>query len=166
MKQILISIFLFLFTSPALTQAKEESAPRPLPLNLIQAQVSRGDVPFEVLVNREGWIQARPGTPFTAGFHSADFVLPSLKEMPSPIQYPRWAAREGWEGTFVIAVEILPSGKVGRWKIMETTGYSLLDEAATKAVQSWRFHPATEKGRPVVSCIEIPVHFSLQSHSR
>ena len=162
MKKILYPVFLFTLLFPINLSAKEETAPKPLPLNPLQGQVASAKLPLEFSLNQGKWAQASPGALFTTGYRKPDFVLPYLKETPAPIRYPRWAVREGWQGTFVIAVEVLKTGRVGRWKIVESTGYPLLDEAAAKAIHAWHFHPAAEKGRPIVSCIEIPIHFTLQ----
>ena len=143
-------------------QAKEESPSKPLVLSPLRGGSGTSSFPFEFSVGPRKWSQARTGGIFTTGVHSADFALPSLKESPTPIRYPRWAVREGWQGTFVIAIEVLRTGEVGRWKVIRSTGYSLLDEVATKAVHQWHFHPATERGKPIVSCIEIPIHFELR----
>jgi protein TonB len=70
---------------------------------------------------------------------------------------------QGWEGEFVIAVEILENGSVGRTYVMKSTGHKKLDEAATEAVTSWKFHPATRNAKPVVECVQIPVTFQLKS---
>lgn len=117
---------------------------------------------FEITITRDGQTVPQPGPVFTGGTEPKGMSLPYLLSNPRPIPYPRWAVRQGWRGTFILAVEILPTGAVGRWKVMQSTGYRLLDEVATKAVREWRFHPATEEGKPVVSCIQIPVHFKLQ----
>jgi len=155
----LLVLSLLLLSSTA--WAKEESVPKPPVLaSLLENRMA--SLPFEFSLNRGAWSNAKPGTLFTTGYHPGDFTLPSLREAPEPFRYPRWAVQEGWEGTFVIAVEVLPNGQVGRWKVMQSTGYSLLDETATGAVRKWHFHPATEMGRAVVSCIEIPIHFTLQ----
>lgn len=140
--------------------AAEES--QPLVLNAVENKIEGPGIPFEFTFAPGRLSEARTGKIFTTGTHAADFTLPSLKDEPVPIRYPRWAVREGWEGTFMIAVEILTTGQVGRWRVMESTGYPLLDEAATEAIQQWQFHPATEKGGAIISCIQIPIHFDLQ----
>lgn len=153
---------LSLLLSNAVAFAQEESASQ-RPILAPGALENRASaLPFEFSLNRGVWSNAKPGTPFSTGYHAGNFTLPSLRQTPEPLRYPRWAVREGWEGTFVIAVEVLPNGRVGRWSVMQSTGYSLLDETAAEAVRRWHFHPATEKGRAVVSCIEIPIHFTLQ----
>lgn len=162
MKNRSVSLLVFsLFLLNPAAWAKEETAPPPLVLTPPVESRAAG-LPFEFSLNRGVWSNAKPGTPFSTGYHAGNFTLPSLRQTPEPLRYPRWAVREGWEGTFVIAVEVLPNGRVGRLSVMQSTGYSLLDETAVEAVRRWHFHPATEKGRAVVSCIEIPIHFTLQ----
>ena len=165
MKKIVFPFLLLTlsFISSAPLWAKEEAAPSP-PVSLESLKGGRVDISrtFEFSLSRGEWVQAQAGEIFTSGTHASDFTLPSLKEAPVPIRYPRWAVQEGWEGTFVIAVEILQTGQVGRWKVIESSGYPLLDRAATEAVRQWQFHPAHEQGRAIVSCIQIPILFKLR----
>lgn len=155
-----IGLFLLIcVTGPAF--AKEE--PASLVLDSWQEKSSQAVAfPFEFSLEHQEWIQGKAGKMFSIGTHSPDFILPSLREDPVPVHYPRRALQRGWEGSFVIAIEVLPTGEVGRWQVMKSTGYSLLDEAAIEAVRQWRFHPATEQGKAVASCIQIPIHFKLQ----
>ena len=164
MKKITLpSLFAILFCLASIPAfAREEASAPALGPKFLQESTSAGDIPFEVSVMPGKWSQAKAGKVFTSGYHPSDFTLPVLGGDPVPIHYPRWAVREGWEGTLVIAVEVLKSGEVGRWKVMRSTGYSLLDETAVNAIHQWHFHPGTEKGQPVVMCIQIPIHFELR----
>lgn len=161
-----MSLFLLLisltFVSITPLGAKEEAPSPPVSFSPLRGEGSLTSRPFEFSLTRGEWVEARPGEIFTSGTHASDFTLPSLREAPVPIRYPRWAVREGWEGTFVIAIEVLTTGEVGRWKVMESTGHPLLDRAAAEAVREWRFHSAQEQGKAIVSCIQIPIQFSLQ----
>ena len=165
MKKMVCSLFLFYFLClPAVSLfAKEDSPAALLRISPLKQASQREEFPFEFSVSPGKWEKAQRGKLFTTGYHPSDFTLPSLKEEPAPIRYPRWAVREGWEGTFVMAVEILTTGEVGRWGVIESTGYPLLDEAAVGAVRQWRFHPGTEHNNAVAMCIQIPIHFELTS---
>ena len=88
-------------------------------------------------------------------------ALPYLIAMPKSIPYPRWARREGFQGRLVISLEILKNGNVGRWRIEQSTGDAKLDQNAADAILTWKFHPAMQKGKPVTTCIEVPVNFEL-----
>lgn len=163
MKKMTLPFFLtfFVFSSAVFLLAKEE-APLPQATLVPAAAEMPTSVPFEFSLTQGKWTQGRPGQIFSTGTHAPDFTLPSLKEDPAPIRYPRWAVQEGWEGIFVIAIEVKTNGEVGQWKVMKSTGYSLLDEAATAAVRQWRFHPSTEHGEPVAMCVQIPILFELR----
>ena len=90
-------------------------------------------------------------------------TLPYLISNPKPIVYPRWAVQQGWQGDFAIALEVLADGSLGRYMVMHSTGHKILDDAATKAVLAWSFHPAMKNGNPIVECVQIPVRFQLQA---
>ena len=166
MKKISLSSLLialvFFSTIPLFAKEEAPSPPAPVSLNPLKGEGVATSRPFEFSLTRGEWVEAKRGEIFTSGSHAADFTLPSLAQAPVPIRYPRWAVREGWEGTFLIAIEVLMTGEVGRWKVVESTGHPLLDRAATEAVRKWRFYPAREQGKALVSCIQIPVHFKLQ----
>jgi len=112
------------------------------------------------------WMTASAGSVITKGNQAPDFTLPFLKESPKPVPYPHWARERGWEGRLVTAIEIREDGTIGRWKIMQSTGYQLLDHVALRAIQKWRFEPAKQNGKPIASCIQIPVAFYLDPNNR
>jgi periplasmic protein TonB len=76
--------------------------------------------------------------------------------------YPREARRRGLEGTVLLLVEILESGRPERITIKQSSGHSLLDEAAMGAVRRWTFIPAQREGKAVRSVAEVPIVFSLR----
>ncbi len=92
------------------------------------------------------------------GFRDA---LPHYDDNPPP-RYPEVAKLRGWEGKVILKAKILKNGRVGRLKIMTSSGYRSLDNAARKAISRWTFSPATTFGVPVDSMVEIPVSFSLK----
>ena len=87
-------------------------------------------------------------------------VLPRALRNPPPV-YPQRARELGQEGTVVLEVEVLPTGRCGRLRVLSSSGASLLDDAAYRAVARWQFKPARRAGRPVASWVEIPVTFRL-----
>jgi len=120
---------------------------------------------FRVIATGNGKIISHPGPVFTEGGDYTGMELPYLLSDPKPILYPRWAIRQEWQGDFTIAIEILETGDVGRYKVMQSTGHEVLDEAATQAIQSWKFNPAMKDGKAIVTCVQIPVRFELQSEA-
>ena len=86
--------------------------------------------------------------------------LPDYFKNPPPV-YPRLARERGQQGTVLLEVEVLSSGRCGTINILNTSDYDLLDEAAVRAVRSWVFRPARRWNRPVSFWVEIPITFRL-----
>ncbi len=116
---------------------------------------------FSVIVTSSGKVIGKPGAVFTEGGNYDGLTLPYLASDPKPIVYPVWAVRQGWQGKVDIAIEVLINGKVGKWKVMKSSGHQVLDDQAVKAVRGWEFHPAVKEGKVIVTCIQIPVIFQL-----
>lgn len=85
----------------------------------------------------------------------------NFRNNPRPA-YPSRAQREGWEGTVLLRIQVLPSGKVGRVTIQKSAGREVLDGAALEKAKSWTFQPATQGGVPVIGWVSVPVTFRLQ----
>jgi len=77
-------------------------------------------------------------------------------------EYPPTARRLGQEGTVVLLIYVLDSGRVGDVKIHKSSGFPKLDEAAEReARRSWRFIPAREGDKPVADWGQFAVTFRL-----
>jgi len=77
-------------------------------------------------------------------------------------EYPRSALRRRQEGTVLLRVLISETGRREDIKIHSPSRYSLLNNAAVKAVKKWKFKPNLVNGRPVKSWIEIPIEFKIR----
>lgn len=139
-------------------QAAEEMTIKP-PVSMPSENQSGGL--FSMTVTGSGKMIPKAGPLFTSGRHEG-MELPYLISTPKPVKYPRWALRQGWQGSLEIALEIRPDGTVGRTKVMKSSGHRLLDQAATEGVTTWLFHPAMKDGKAVVTCIQVPVSFQLE----
>ncbi len=144
---------LFVFSSAAPAQ---ERAAEPM----MTSGQNASDV-FGLTVLGNGELQVNPGKVFTEGYDDGA-SLPYLTSHAKSVEYPAWAVRQGWQGMTTLALEILPSGEVGRTMVMKSSGKNILDKAALKAVKSWKFQPAMKNGKGVVSCIQVPVSFELK----
>ncbi len=80
-----------------------------------------------------------------------------------PPEYPFAARRRGLEGEALVEVSILPDGRCGEARLLECTGSPLFGESALKAVEAWRYRPATRNGRPVESRQTIRFVFRLRA---
>ena len=89
------------------------------------------------------------------GFQEA---LPCYAGNPLP-EYPEVARRRGWQGIVQFEVLVLKNGRVGGLKMLVSTGYRSLDNAARKAINHWKFQPATSFGMPIDSRVIVPVDF-------
>lgn len=87
-------------------------------------------------------------------------ALPSYFRNPPPV-YPRLARERGQEGTVVLEVEVLPSGRCGTINVLSSSGYALLDQTALNAVRRWVFRPARRWNQRVSFWVEIPMTFRL-----
>lgn len=77
-------------------------------------------------------------------------------------EYPAMSRRYEEEGTVVLRVQVKADGSAGQVEIKKSSGFPLLDESAKRAVQSWRFNPATVDGKPVTEWYEQAIPFRLE----
>lgn len=73
-----------------------------------------------------------------------------------PPQYPTLARIKGWEGEVVLVVNVNEKGRVAQTSVLSSSGFYILDAAATKAINNWRFRNIAEPTQ-----ITIPVKFVL-----
>jgi protein TonB len=94
----------------------------------------------------------KPGTPA----HS------DPKHPATQPEYPPTSRRLGEAGTVTLQIYVLDNGKVGDAKILKSSGFERLDEAAVReAKRAWKFVPATEEGKPIASWVNMAVTFKL-----
>jgi len=79
---------------------------------------------------------------------------------PAPV-YPKAAQRLGMQGRVVLRVRVLASGHVGEVEIKQSSGKTLLDEAALSAVKSWTFAPAKRGNTAIDAWTQVPIDFKL-----
>jgi protein TonB len=79
-----------------------------------------------------------------------------------PPEYPEESRAAREQGTVILRVEVTAAGEPANVSILKSSGYFRLDQAARRAVQHWKFHPAMTAGISVSSEADVPVHFKLQ----
>lgn len=79
---------------------------------------------------------------------------------PAP-RYPFAARRRGQEGRVVLLVHVDAAGHADDVSVRQSSGHGLLDDAAVKTVETWRFVPARSGETPVVGTVEVPISFRL-----
>ncbi|MFJ4142905.1 energy transducer TonB [Pseudomonas sp. NPDC089734] len=80
---------------------------------------------------------------------------------PAP-EYPSLAMRRGWEGTVLLRVHVLASGKPGEIQIQKSSGRDALDEAAVTAVKRWSFVPAKQGDVAQDGWVSVPIDFKIK----
>ena len=94
-------------------------------------------------------------------------VTPPRIDMASYVapKYPEDARKNGVEGRVLLDVVVASDGTVAKVTVKEgVDGYVSFEKAAMKAVEQWRFHPATANGDPVQMQVVLPVKFKLDSN--
>ena len=75
--------------------------------------------------------------------------------------YPEIAQRVGHQGIVVVTAYVDETGSVVRAEVLSGIGLGC-DEAAVAALMKTKFHPATQRGKPVKVKLTIPIRFRIQ----
>ena len=102
---------------------------------------------------------APPAPPAPAPVTPASANAAYLKN-PAP-EYPSLAQRRGWEGTVLLRVHVLASGKPGEIQIQKSSGRQQLDDAALSAVKRWSFVPAKQGDVAQGGWVSVPIDFKI-----
>ncbi|NWD90666.1 energy transducer TonB, partial [Pseudomonas sp. K5002] len=102
---------------------------------------------------------APPAPPAPAPVTPASANAAYLKN-PAP-EYPSLAQRRGWEGTVLLRVHVLATGKPGEIQIQKSSGRQQLDEAALAAVKRWSFVPAKQGDVAQDGWVSVPIDFKI-----
>ncbi len=90
---------------------------------------------------------------------AGDRDFPELKEAPAVV-YPKYAINYNWKGKIVVDVTVDAFGKAVSYNVVESTGYTLLDEAFTRTVSEWyQFEPKRILGKNVSGQIRVSYVF-------
>lgn len=93
--------------------------------------------------------------PFSPPRSDADYL-----HNPRP-PYPRLARQQRMQGRVLLEVRVSAEGLPLGVILRSSSGFDLLDQAASEAVRRWRFVPARRGGRAVEALVEIPIRFVL-----
>lgn len=76
--------------------------------------------------------------------------------------YPWLARKRGWQGLVTLSLHIAEDGALSRWKVVRTSGYSLLDHSALQAAQRIdRLKQAEQLLNGQSLNLSIPVRYQL-----
>jgi len=146
--------------------------PYPEPVNAPAAALPRLIAAPARPVPAPEWVKSQPPSPQIphkaapvreASSASRGAVQAQPDELQNdPPEYPEVSRAAREQGTVILRVEVTAAGEPSAIAIVKTSGYFRLDQAARRAVQHWKFHPAITAGIPVSSQADVPVHFKLQ----
>jgi len=88
-------------------------------------------------------------------------AIPVYRKNPSP-KYPRVARKRGYQGTVILEVLVNQEGKVEDLRLFRSSGYTVLDRAATASVKNWLFEPGMRGDEKVEMWVKVPVRFRLR----
>ena len=131
--------------------APEPEAPA-LPGEGVEGGVE-GGVPGGVL---GGVVGGSEGEPLRIG---GDVKAPTLLQRIEP-NYPEAARKARMEGIVILEAIITASGSVEEVKVLKSAN-PLLDASAVRAVQQWKYKPATLNGRAVRVYLTVTVTFNI-----
>ncbi len=88
----------------------------------------------------------------------ANYQPPRYHVCPAP-PYPAAARTKKLEGAALLLVLVDAAGRPTKVTLRRSTGSSILDDAAIRAVWAWRFEPARTGGQAIAAAVEVPVRF-------
>jgi len=112
---------------------------------------SQADAPTELPTKIRMCIDPKAGKPCV--------VPPHAIYQPDP-PYSKKAREKKLQGQVWLSIIVGTDGTTRDVKVSKSLGLGL-DEEAVKAVQTWKFNPATLEGKPVAVQLEVSVGFHL-----
>ena len=107
-------------------------------------------------------VQEARATPTAAASGIAVVMDPQFRRPPSPPSYPARSVELDQQGTVVIRALIAEPGKPSQTVVWQSSGYPLLDAAATAAVSRWEFEPLRLGAIAQTAWVQVPVRFKLK----
>lgn len=154
------------------SKAKPEPTPKPKPKPVVDPAVREAPGEASVVVRgrtplpnaggsgfgggRDGAVGSGEGTSSGPGSETGPVDVGTLRILSrTPPEYPLFSRKRREEGRLTILITI-QSGRVTDAQVERGSGYPRLDEAALRAVRTWRFdHPGRIRAR-------VPVSFRLE----
>jgi len=107
---------------------------------------------------------ARAGDTEKSSIESGTRAKPIKRANP---QYPTEESQRGIEGWVQVSFVVNPDGSVGETLIEDSSGRKNFEKETLKAIQRWRYEPATMNGEPIEQChTKVRIAYSLDQPSR
>ncbi len=142
--------------------SKPKAKPKPVPKPVVKQPPKPQPKPLEAAPPVPVAAPAAPApapaapAPITPASANAAYL-----KNPAP-EYPQLALRRGWEGSVLLRVEVLPSGRPGQIQVQKSSGRDALDAAALAAVKRWSFVPAKQGDVAQTGWVSVPIDFKLR----
>lgn len=133
----------------------QSKAPRMIPSHVEPAPVNEREAPDTPSPLHIG---EKPDMPSLLPIREA---IPVYRKNPSP-KYPGVARRRGYQGTVIMEVLVNREGRVEDLRLFQSSGYTVLDRAATDSVKNWLFEPGMRGDEKVEMWVKVPVRFRLR----
>jgi len=79
-------------------------------------------------------------------------------------EYPAASRERGEQGKVLLEIAVTAEGAVSEAKVVSSSGFAALDDAAVKAVRRAKFVPAKSEGRAVPGRVRLTLAFRLKNH--
>jgi periplasmic protein TonB len=132
----------------------------PPPDIVIETPVAETTTAIQVVTNTKP-VETPPPAPVAR----VPVVVPPKTRRPpgSPDEYyPQSSIRREEEGTVIVDIYVDETGKITDVKVLESSKFPALDEAAIKYAKTFRMQPGTRDGQPVAGKIGYKVVFKLK----
>jgi protein TonB len=86
---------------------------------------------------------------------------PLFAAPPRAPRYPTLARKRGQEGVVWLEIWLDEEGEQQKLQVTASSGLSVLDRSALKAVASWQFKPYELNGVRMASRVKLPIEFNL-----
>ncbi len=86
----------------------------------------------------------------------------SQRAANDPPEYPEEARRNRWQGTVKLQMLVVADGTVRDVKVLQSSGYKLLDDSAAKKVATYVVSPYRENGVAMDLLVTLPIQFQLR----
>jgi protein TonB len=150
-------------------EAKEQSQPAPIEPTLEEPEPVTASIALDVQIRPttddadQSAARVGSGRPDLPGILSPDAGIAVLQRvMP---QYPIESMRAGEEGGTILQVLVDESGRASDVRVVRSSGYARLDNAAVSAVSLWKFAPATKGSLAAPTWGELELQFNLNRYT-
>lgn len=134
---------------------------------IIQGEEDEAEFFFSCFTPGQLMAQEEPPTPPPAirkltPTHSqkSTYTPPRYAATPQP-SYPKELLRKRLTGTVRVRIRIADTGKATAVEVLSATHPAFAQSARRTILQSWRFTPATEGGKAVISSVTTTIYFKL-----